>query len=359
MRRPFRGSTVTLKIKAVRVGGKVYRYTRIPGLPAVRLPDLPLDDPRFLRAYAEAAGEVQTVAHAGSVAELCDAYSASERFKALSPDYLRVIRRHVEAIRAQGGDARARHLKRKHITADLAALAPNPAAARLKAWRLICAFGVETGRLAEDPSDGVKRRPIPKTAGHRPWTRTQIEAFRAAYPPETPARLAFEVLFWTAARIGDGVRLGDGMVGRDGVLSFRQAKTGGEVYVPWTCALPDYAASCAPDREHLHAALAARPARHMTFLATAYGRSRSVKGLGNIVSDAAHAIGIERSAHGLRKSRMTELAEAGATTHQLAAWSGHLTLAEVQHYTEAASRRSAVRGFDKRNAGSDKSAAKS
>lgn len=44
---------------------------------------------------------------------------------------------------------------------------------------------------------------------------------------------ALELLFWTGCRIGDGVRIGPGMVGRDGVLAFRQHKTGGTAYVPW------------------------------------------------------------------------------------------------------------------------------
>lgn len=42
------------------------------------------------------------------------------------------------------------------------------------------------------------------------------------------------------------------------------------------------------------------------------------------------------SAHGLRKAALRRLADAGATTHQIMAISGHRTLSEVQHYTRAA-----------------------
>ncbi|MGD9918007.1 MAG: tyrosine-type recombinase/integrase [Paenirhodobacter sp.] len=96
----------------------------------------------------------------------------------------------------------------------------------------------------------------------------------------------------------------------------------------------------------MHAALLCLEG-HMTFLATHGGRTRSHKALGTLISDAAREAKITgRSAHGLRKSRAMQLAEAGATTHQIAAWTGHQSLSEVQHYTEAADRRRAVRGTE-------------
>ncbi len=44
------------------------------------------------------------------------------------------------------------------------------------------------------------------------------------------------------------------------------------------------------------------------------------------------------TAHGLRKARAHRLAEAGATPHEIAAVTGHATLAEVERYTRAAER---------------------
>jgi integrase len=43
--------------------------------------------------------------------------------------------------------------------------------------------------------------------------------------------------------------------------------------------------------------------------------------------------------HGLRKLGCTRLADAGCTVHEIAAWSGHLTLREVERYTKAADRK--------------------
>ncbi|WP_062017988.1 tyrosine-type recombinase/integrase [Gluconobacter japonicus] len=42
------------------------------------------------------------------------------------------------------------------------------------------------------------------------------------------------------------------------------------------------------------------------------------------------------SPHGLRKAAARRLAEAGCTTHQIAAITGHRSLAEVARYTQAA-----------------------
>ena len=43
-----------------------------------------------------------------------------------------------------------------------------------------------------------------------------------------------------------------------------------------------------------------------------------------------------RTAHGLRKSRLTAIAEAGGSAHAIKAWGGHATLAEAAHYTASA-----------------------
>ena len=94
----------------------------------------------------------------------------------------------------------------------------------------------------------------------------------------------------------------------------------------------------------MHAALAPF-AGHMTFL-TAHGHSRSNKATGHVIAKAASKIGINKSAHGLRKFRATALADAGAGPERIAAWTGHRSLREVEHYTETADRRRAVMGTE-------------
>ena len=185
--------------------------------------------------------------------------------------------------------------------------------------------------------------------GHPTWRRAEIEAFRAAYAIGTSPRAIMELAFWTGARISDVVAIGPQHVGRDGVLAFRQCKTGGLAFVPWSCALPAYARGMAADRDLCRAALA-HIATGLTFLQTAHGRARSHKAAGHVLAEACRAIGLERGAHGLRKARAVALAEAGATTSQIGAWTGHRSLSEIAHYTRDMDRRAAVLGVDEEQA---------
>lgn len=49
---------------------------------------------------------------------------------------------------------------------------------------------------------------------------------------------------------------------------------------------------------------------------------------------------------GLRKYRLTAIAEAGGSAHAIMAWGGHQTLVEAEHYTRAADRRRLVMGAE-------------
>ncbi|RJE84001.1 hypothetical protein D3P04_13360 [Paracoccus onubensis] len=342
-------SVVTLKyLQTIYKGGKAYHYLRAPNAKRQRLPDLPIDSPEFLAAYSAALSvvAVRSKAKSGSIAQMIEGYLGSGDYLERSESYRRTMRRHSEAILIQAEDALAKHLTTEDITDDLDPLAPNAAADRLKCWRAVCAYGKRKRFFQVDPSLAARRKTIPKTIGHPAWSDAEVDLFRSKWPIYSVQRLCFELIYWTGARISDAVKIGPGMVGRDGVLQFTQQKTGEPAFVPWTCQLPPYAGKMLADREIMHSALAERKQRHMTFLATAHGRTRSSKALGHVVSDAAKKIDIEKSAHGLRKARAKALAEAGATVHQIAAWTGHITLEEVEHYTREADRRAAVRGSE-------------
>lgn len=337
--RPRLGGAVMPRVHRVRKAGRVHKYHRVT---RARLPsDIPEDHPAFIAAWAaeEAKGTPRRVkSAAGTVAAGCEAFMASRAYLDLSDGYRPVIRRHVEAIRHRGEQAKMTDLRARHITLDLDPLTPSVARARLKAWRKLCAFWVARGMIHDDPSRAVTGKRQPATDGFREWSHEDLQAFRAHWSLGTPQRLACELLQWTGARISDAVRIGPGMI-RGGVLEFRQQKTGGEVYVPWTVPI----AGMEADRADLLDLTADAP--HMVFLVTAYGKPRSVKAFGQWFSGAARDAGLAGlSAHGLRKYRMNRLAENGASVLQMQAWVGHATLAEVEHYTRRASRRRAFQG---------------
>lgn len=327
--------------------GKVRRYLRVKGQKLVPLPDGPMDGPDFLAAWSAAmlrAKGAEPRPAVGTIAMLCAGFLRSPGFKMHSASYQGILRRHTNAIREKGGKAFARDLMARHITLDMASLAPSVALARLKTWRALCRYGVEVGMMEADPSERVKRPAQVKGEGYPAWTRGEIEAFRARWPIGTVKRAIFELIFYTGCRISDAVQIGAGMVNRDGVLAYRQQKTEGMAYVPWTCALPDYVD---PRDRDLCLSAVAPLAGHMTFLATRQGRARSGKAIGNDLAAAARQAGVEKSAHGLRKARATVNAEGGATAHQIGAWTGHESLSEVEHYTRAVDRMRAVIGTER------------
>lgn len=331
-------------IMTIRKGGKEFTYFRRRGASLVRLPDLPHDDPDFLKAYAEAKkASKKPRATRGSTAALIETCIASEKFLAASSGYRAILRRHFDLIRESYGPLPASGLRDRHIAKDVkTSSAPDH---RMKAWRFLCDFAVWAEFLKTDPSIGVKTPRRAKTDGHPPWTADDIEAYRSRWPIESVPRRAMELLHWSGARISDAVMIGPGMVDKQGVLTFTQVKTGDAAHVPWLCALPAYASAMLADRDMMHQALS-HGTGHMTFLATAQGRTRSEKALGTLIREAAREAGIAKSAHGLRKSRAVALAESGATPHQIGAWTGHHTLQEVELYTRKADRKRAVMGTE-------------
>ena len=103
----------------------------------------------------------------------------------------------------------------------------------------------------------------------------------------------------------------------------------------------------------LMAAIDAMPRAHLTFIVTAYGKPRSKFGLGNrLRRNGRGKPGCPNHCrlHGLKKAGMRRGAEAGNTTHELMAFSGHKTLAEVERYTKGADKTgsSPIRGMAKR-----------
>jgi len=111
---------------------------------------------------------------------------------------------------------------------------------------------------------------------------------------------------------------------RDGVLTVRQQKTGTVLAIP---VHPDLAAI-----------IAATPIGHLTLLVSQTGKSYGANDFTDQFRSWCDAAGLPKRCvfHGLRKSALTRLADAGCTTHELAAISGHKTLSELGRYTKAA-----------------------
>lgn len=187
------------------------------------------------------------------------------------------------------------------------------------------------------PAASVKKRTTAKATPHAPWTDDDIKAYRKHWPIGSTQRLAFELLQRTGVRVSDLVRLGEGMIHRQGWLTFRQQKTGNDVSIPIRRTPPPFAD--AADLRHLTVAIAAITDRHMTYMTTAAVAARSQKSVSAWFAASARAAKIAKSAHGLRATRAVKLAESGATTRQIGAWTGHTSLSEIKHYSLSADRK--------------------
>ncbi len=328
--------------------GNVRYYYRPKGQKGIPMPDLPEDHPEFLAAYAKAAGvKPRRPSREGSLAAGFELYKASDAFAALAVGTRDARRRMIDDAAKRYGHANRASLAARHIEHDLRRFRGHARNNRLKMWRGFCKWMVEHDRLEHDPSDGLKKSATAKSKGHPPWTADQIEAFRGYWPIGSIERLAFELIYWTGSRVSDAVRLGPGNIDREGWLTFHQQKTGGEVWIPFRRALPEFAEAFADDLAQLHAAINARNERHMTFLHTRKGASRSSKSVSQWFAAKARKAGIEkRTAHGLRKARAKALAEAGGSAPQIGAWTGHESLKEIERYIRDFSKRKALSRTD-------------
>ena len=349
--------------RGVRLKGIIHRrnadgslrvYYRAPSGTLTKLPALPENDPRFLAAYAEAVAEAPkrrppSKAREGSLGALVQSFLASRVYREMKPGTQAYTRQHAAKIigKPERTDVPVSGLRARHIRSDMEPLTRNAARTRLKVWRWLMRHARSLDWIEEDPTLGVDAPQI-RTDGHHTWTAEERERFRETHEIGTDERMAFELLLWTGARRSDAVTLGRQMIGRDGWLAFTTLKTGEAVAVPVLCTLPDWAASLEPQRDMLAACIAAMPSR-LTFISTGAGTPRSAKAFGAWFRTARAAAGLDPrcTAHGLRKARASELAELGATEHQIGAWIGDRSLGEVVRYTRKADRRRVLKGTDR------------
>ena len=272
------------------------------------------------------AGAAKTIP--GSVNDLVAAWYQSPEWKALADLTKRTYRGVIEPFRQKHGDKPVNRLERRHVMAFLAEKAETPSAANNLRKRLgqLLDYAIALDWIKANPARLTKAYKI-SGEGFHAWDEGEIARFFDVHEPGTMAHRALTLMLYTGAARVDAVKLGP-MNLKGERLEYRRQKTaktnGVLVSIQLHPDLAEVLATCPSDRP---------------FLATAYGKSRSPDGLGNLMRQWCDAAGLsECSAHGLRKACARRLAEAGATAHEIMAVTGHKTLAEVQRYTETAMR---------------------
>jgi integrase len=262
----------------------------------------------------------------GSLAGLWADYLRSQDWRALSLATQRQRLALMKHVLEESGTVAYAAIRRQHVIAGRDRRLDHPAAARhfVDALRGLFRWALDAERVAVDPTEGVKVAK-PPTDGHEPWPQEWVDAFRRRWPLGTRERVAFELFYWTGLRRGDAAIVGRQHV-KDGVLRIKTEKSGKtiEVAIPLAPALAE--------------ALAAGPRGDLAFIVGERGRPMTKESLGNWFREACDAAGVKGSAHGLRKTLATALADRGASEWELDAalgWTGGKTSAI---YTRKANR---------------------
>jgi integrase len=192
--------------------------------------------------------------------------------------------------------------------------------------------------FAANPCEGVKRLAIPRSEdpdeeeGHPTFSDDDLARFEAAYAEGTRERLVYSVLLYTGLRVGDAARLGRQHVQRDGAIKLRTEKTGADVEI-----------GIVPPLAQALAAGPHGPSEVLNFLTTSTDKAWGKNYLGRWFGERCQAIGLDRSAHGLRKASARLYAERGATVSQLMALFGWRDPKIAMHYVAMADRKRMAR----------------
>jgi len=305
--------------------GRPRRYVRRPGSRRVALPGLP-GSPEFMQVYQDAmTGPLvrPRAPKAGTLGALAAEFFGSTEFANLRPSSQATYRLALSPVLAMDGHRLVRDLpadKARKIIQEIGAKRPAMANLTRAVLQRLFSFAMAIGQRRDNPFNAV---PKYKVGTHHTWTDEQLSAYEKRWPLGTRERLAFDVLLYSAQRVGDVVRMQRSDI-RNGVITLVQQKTGAEVFVP------------------LHSALArsikAGPSRGVYLIGDENGRPIKRARLSALISAAAKAAGLpaECVPHGLRKAALRRLAEHGATSKEMQAVSGHKSLAEIERYTRQA-----------------------
>src|SRR6516162_7808652 len=308
--------------------GRAYHYLSRPDHPRVRLRGLPWS-PSFMAAYEAAlAGPRAAIGTGrikpGSVAAVVAAYLDSHQaFGSKSAGTQRMRRGILERFRLPpNGDRPFALLPPEWIEVQIDSKPPHAARSWLVTLRSLCRFAIKRGYRRDDPTRDIKLASV-KSDGFHTWTDDEIEQFEAHHPIGSKPRLALALLLYTIQRRSDVVKMGRQHI-RDGVLRVTQSKTNKKLVLPV--------------RPELKAVLDATLSEHLTFLVTATGKPYGANHFSETFREWCDDARLPKhcSAHGLRKAGCRMLAERGCSASEIAAWSGHDTLREVERYTKRA-----------------------
>lgn len=295
----------------------------------VKLPGDPMNrdgtpNEEWWAAYRKCMGEPAKVAKAGTFAALIEDYKASPEWRELSSSSQRDYGRYLDEVGRMWGKLMVVAVEPKHVLALRDSKADTPAGANylLRTLSSVISWGIPRGYRSDNPCRHVRKLKIGE--GYAPWTWEQIAHFKEhVSKPE----------LWHVAALAlySGQRQSDCLsaVWSDitGVtLSVMQQKTGKKLRVP--------------AHRDLAVVLEDIPKRAVTILSNTRGQPWTVDGFKSswgkeLDRPIMHPLkGLVF--HGLRKSAVVFLLEAGCTDAEVSAITGQ-SRQMVEHYARMVS----------------------
>lgn len=277
-----------------------------------------------IREYRYARGpEAPDHPAAGSIAALLAAYRGSPEHAALRASTRAMYARTLTPWEHDRWQAvPVRDVQRRDILAMRDAIASargnGAALAFCRVTGLLFAWALDRGWIEHSPAQRLKAL----TRGHWPdWGEEAIARALTVLPDDLKRVVTLGL--YTGQRREDLAKMEWTHV-RGDRIAVTQGKTGKALLIPIH---PTLAAELAAWR---------REGGEGAILRTETGRPWTVQHMSNRMGrEMAKAKMSGLNVHGLRKAAARRLAEAGCTTHEIAAITGHTTLAMVQLYTEA------------------------
>lgn len=292
---------------------KTVRYTKADGTVVVY-------------RYARSGKRERPESTAPTLDDLIVEYKASPAFTGLSTATRKSYAAIMDFIRTEVGHVEVAAVKRRNILGLRDAAQDTPARANkiVSTFAVLFNFAVDREYRQDNPAARIGRL---ATGEHRRWPDPAVDHALAHFPERW--RRALILGLYTGQRPGDVVRIRWGEYDGQGIYVAQQ-KTGTKVWIPAHAELKAMLDAWGEDKTALTILTTSR-GRPWQPMAFAVGFSQEVR---------KHAKLKGLVFHGLRKTAAARLAEAGCSVHEIAAITGHLSLAMVAHYTKEADQKS-------------------
>jgi len=284
--------------------------------PRIRLPDPEVEPDAFWLAYADAMRLPPPRIRTDTIEALFDAWRGSPEWTSMKASTQREWGRLAKKILSHWGSLEVKGIEPKHVLALRDHYADRPATANniLRVLGSVMSWSVPRGWREDNPCREMKA--LKGGDGYEPWPWDVIETARAELRPDLWWAVALAL--YTGQRLSDVLAMRWSAINAGGLLAVKQGKTGKHLMIPI--------------HRDLRSVLDNVPRRAVTILTSAEGIPWR-GGFQTAWRKHRPRLVVERGLvfHGLRKSAVVTLLEAGCTDAEVAAITGQ-SRAMVEHY---------------------------